>query len=194
MAPGGLRRGPRSRATGLVRKGPSPCWTPWPASGPGAWRAATRCAIHARMCRAPPNGDTARSKPASGSPATIACRTPAGTGPSPARAKLALRAAALSPLQRRQAFWADRPWMAGPSLRILSRLGKVASRPHSWEAPPGISNCPSQERDRWRGALEAKLEDGEVGGVEILDALAATIDPGTVPIPELHVGVRFLGG
>jgi len=43
-----------------------------------------------------------------------------------ARAVLALRAAALSPLRRWQAFWADRPWMERPSPRDLAPLGKVA--------------------------------------------------------------------
>ena len=43
-----------------------------------------------------------------------------------ARAVRALRAAALSPLRRWQAFWADRPWMERPSPRDLAPLRKVA--------------------------------------------------------------------
>ena len=43
-----------------------------------------------------------------------------------ARAVLALRAVALSPLRCWQAFWADRPWMERPSTRDLAPLRKVA--------------------------------------------------------------------
>jgi hypothetical protein len=42
-----------------------------------------------------------------------------------ARAVLALRAVALSPFPRWQAFWADRPWMERPSIRDLAPLRKV---------------------------------------------------------------------
>jgi len=43
-----------------------------------------------------------------------------------ARAVLALRAVALSPLRRWEAFWADQPWMERPSIRDLAPLRKVA--------------------------------------------------------------------
>ena len=43
-----------------------------------------------------------------------------------ARAVLALRAVALSPLRCWQTFWADRPWMDRPSTRDLAPLRKVA--------------------------------------------------------------------
>ena len=43
-----------------------------------------------------------------------------------ARAVLALRALALSPRERWQAFWADRPWLTRPAARDLAPLRKVA--------------------------------------------------------------------
>ena len=43
-----------------------------------------------------------------------------------ARAVLTLRATALSPSRRWQAFWADRPWLALPRARDLAPLRKVA--------------------------------------------------------------------
>ncbi len=45
---------------------------------------------------------------------------------SSARTVLALRAAALSPRQRRQSFWANRPSMERPAIRDLAPLRKVA--------------------------------------------------------------------
>jgi hypothetical protein len=43
-----------------------------------------------------------------------------------ARAVLTLRAAALSPIRRWQAFWAGRPWLDLPRARDLAPLRKVA--------------------------------------------------------------------
>ena len=48
----GPRRGPSSRSTRCWRRGRSPCWASWPASGPGGRRAAVLLAgFHVSGCR-----------------------------------------------------------------------------------------------------------------------------------------------